>query len=253
MPPQGRHNDAIRPVIGAVVWPWRHPVIHLQNRKSVEAGLYDDYTRDGYQTFLLDPPASAYDLYTALPVSSYAKFMHESWWNDEYMRFGHQALKIPIHSMDPSSPFKTVVRQSDAFADFASLLTPVIRSRAALAFLVNYAMPQLVEHQQISIMNYLALLTRDVASAKVMRNRLHYEKRTWPNRLRGIREMGEKVTESFNTTWDALTEVLRRRLSRNTQDDVDEVIMEIQELVGHLTELNREFSSKLLPCNTETE
>ncbi|KAG6362747.1 hypothetical protein INS49_007840 [Diaporthe citri] len=170
---------------------------------------------------------------------SYAKFMQESWWDDAFIRFGHQALKIPIHSTDPSSPFKTTARQSDSFGDFAPFLTSVIRSRAALSFIVNYAMPRLHEHRQISILHYLALLTRDVATAKLMRNRLHYEKRTWPNRLRAIRDLRDKSTESFNTAWDGCIEVLQRPLAPSTVDDLDEFIMKVQELLANLTELNR--------------
>ncbi|KAL2284815.1 hypothetical protein FJTKL_08644 [Diaporthe vaccinii] len=238
-PGQGRHNDSIRPALSAVAWPWKHPAIHLQNQKSVDAGLYDNYTSDGYKTYLLDPPVSAYDLYTPLPVSSYAKFMQQSWWNMDFVKFGHQALKIPIHSTDPSSPFKTAARPTDSFADFVPLLTSVIRSRVALSFIVNYAMPRLHEHRQISILNYLALLTREAAAANIMRNRLHYEKRTWPNRFHRIRDLGEKSTESFNTVWDVLIKVLQRPLSLNTLNDLDEVIMSIRELLANLTELNR--------------
>lgn len=240
-PAQGRHNDAYRPVMAAIAWPWKHPRVHLQNRKAVEAGLYDNFTSDGYNTYLLDPPASAYDIFTPLPVSSYAKFMHQSWWDIDFVKFGHQALKIPIHSMDPSSPFKTTARPSDSLSDFAPFLTSVIRSRVALSFICSYAMPTLYENRQISILNYLALLTRDAVADKLMRNRLHYEKLTWPNRLRGIHDMGEKSKESFDTVWHSLTETLQRPLSENTAGEVLDVVMDIRRLLGHLTELNREF------------
>lgn len=252
-PAVGRHNDSFRPALSAVSWPWKHPAVHLQNRKAVDAGLYDDYTSDGYKTYLLDPPASAYDLCTPLPVSSYAKFMQQSWWDMEFAKFGHQALKIPIHSTDPSSPFKTVARPSESFTDSLPLLASVIRSRIALAFIVNYAIPRLQEHRQIHIMNYLALLTREAAISQLMRNRLHYEKRTWPSRFGRIRELGEKSTESFNTAWDVVNEVLQRPLSQNTVVDLDKVIMTIRDLLTNLTELNREFLSRLLSCKAETE
>lgn len=222
-------------------------MVHLQNQKSVDAGLYDDYTSDGYKTFLLDPPVSAYDLFTPLPVSSYAKFMQQSWWERDFVMFGHQALKIPIHSTDPSSPLKTAARISDSLADFAPLLTSVIRSRPALAFIFSYAIPRLHEHRQTSLLTYLVLLTRDAASAKVMRNRLHYEKRAWPSRLRRIRDLGEQSTESFNTAWNDFIETMQRPLSKNTAGEVNDVAMKIRQLLANLTELNREFSISSFP------
>lgn len=228
-------------------------MVHVQNQKSVDAGEYGDYTATPYQTYLLDPPASAYDLYTPVPVKSYAKFMQQSWWENDFIKFGHQGLKIPIHSTDPSSPLKTTARSHVTLNDFAVYLTSVIRSRVALAFISVYAVPRLLEHGQIAILNYLSMFTQDAAAAEIMRNRLHYEKRTWPTRLRGINDLSGKSTQSFDATWNDLIQKLQRPLSGNTAAEVIDVVMKIRELLAHLTELNRKSCLFFLPCGKETE
>lgn len=222
-------------------------MVHLQNQEAVDAGAYDPFSKGGYRAYLLDPPASAYDLYTPLPVSSYAKYMRQSFWDTDFVKFGHQALKMPIYSTDPSSPFKTVARPADSLADFAPFLTPVIRSRIAFAFIFSYAIPRLFQQEQMAIIDYLAILTRDAVAARVTRNRLHYEKRTWPNRLRGILDLCDKSTQSFETAWDFYNQKLQSPLSQNTAAEVDEVVLKMRDFLANLMELIRKFLLEFLP------
>lgn len=220
-------------------WPWKHPQIHLQNQQSVDEGLYRDYTSGGYKAYLLDPPASAYELFTPLPVKSFAKFMQQSWWDFEFVKFGHQGLKIPIHSTDPSSAFKTVTRPSESIAQFLPMLTMVIRNSAALEFIATYAMPVLYENNQLSILLYLEMLTREAATANLMRNRLHYEKRTWPNRLGAIVELSRTSIQNFDTIWYSLNQTFQGPLLENLLFNTEQVSEDIRELLINLTELNR--------------
>lgn len=239
LPNTERSNDIPRPVISAVTWPWKHPAIEKQNQLAVDAGQYTPYTSHGYRAYLLDPPASAYDLFTPLPVRSYAKYMYQSWWNTDFRRFGHQALKIPLYSTDPSSQLKTIARPAETFNEFIPLLTSVIRSRVSLAFITTYAIPQLYKRRYVNIMTYFMMMTRDAATAAVMRNRLHYEKRSWPTRLGRIQDQGDTITQSFDTVWNALIQTLQRPLSENTAVDAAGLIQRLRELIAHLMELNR--------------
>jgi hypothetical protein len=218
-------------------------MIHLQNKKSVNAGLYRRYASPhGYRTFLLDPPAAAYDLMTPLPVSSFAKFMQQSWWDSEFVKFGHQGLKIPIHSTDPSSKFKTIAKPSEGLIpQFLSMLTAVLRSQTALEF-IDYAMPVLREHNQGAVLNYLILLTLETASASLLRNRLHYEKRTWPNRLRLIEELSRTSTQSFNNVWYSLNQTFQGQFSENTLDSLQQMEKHTRVLLTDLMELDRKCS-----------
>lgn len=238
-PAPGRQNEGYRPFVSAVSWPWKHPMIHLQNQRSVNAGLYRNYTSHGYRTYLLDPPASAYDLMTPLPVSSFAKFMQQSWWDSDFVKFGHQGLKIPIHSTDPSSPLKTIAMPNENLvSQFLPMLTVVLRSQDALEF-IDYATLTLREHSQTAILTYLMLLTREAASASLMRNRLHYEKRTWPNRLRGIEELSRTSTQNFNTVWYSLNQTLQSQLSQKILVNLQQVDRNIRAMLVSLMELDR--------------
>ena len=228
-------------MVFATSWPWRHPNVHLQNQRSVDAGKYGKYTDDGYTTFLLDPPVTAYNLMTPLPVSSYAKFMQQSWWDNQFGKFGHQALKVPIHSTDFSSPFKSIARPEEWLSGVLPCLTTVIRSRVALDFIINYATPQLFNHGQMAILFYLTLLTREAAAAGLLRNRLHYEKLTWPHRLRVIQDMSSKASQSFDRVWDFLSPRLQRPLSGDTVGDIDEVVLRTRNLLTDLMELKSKF------------
>ncbi|KAJ0107255.1 hypothetical protein J7T55_007625 [Diaporthe amygdali] len=129
-----RDNDAYRPFLSAVNWPWMHPTVHFQNQRSVEAGNYGNATSHGYRLYLLDPPAPAFDLKTPLPVSSYAKFMQESWWETEFVKFGHQGLRLSIHSTDPSSPMMSVIRPNQTVVEFFPLLTSDLTSTSTQGF-----------------------------------------------------------------------------------------------------------------------
>lgn len=216
-----------------------HPTVHFQNQRSVEAGNYGNATSHGYRLYLLDPPAPAFDLKTPLPVSSYAKFMQESWWETEFVKFGHQGLRLSIHSTDPSSPMMSVIRPNQTVAEFFPLLTSVIKSVGVLGFINNHALPRLREHQLISIMRYLSLLTREAASAKLFRNRLHYEKRTWPTRVHGIQDLTSTSTQGFNAIWNRVLETLQQPLSDATAARVSDLTETMRGLLRNLMELNR--------------
>lgn len=82
------------PILQAADWPWSHPQVYLQSQRAVNRGFYDAYTRGAYRTYLLSPAAPVYALRTLLPVMNYACVLQTSWWENNFQRYGHQALKI---------------------------------------------------------------------------------------------------------------------------------------------------------------
>jgi hypothetical protein len=65
---------------------------------EVDRSFYAPYATEDYVGFLLDPPAPVYSQRRPVPIDSYAQFFRESWWQSEFQRFGHQALKlVPSH------------------------------------------------------------------------------------------------------------------------------------------------------------
>lgn len=51
--------------------------------------------------FLLNPPAPVYDQFRPVEVESYARFFQEAWWQGQFQRFGHQALRFnpPLNAL----------------------------------------------------------------------------------------------------------------------------------------------------------
>lgn len=83
----------LRPYIQNCSWPASHLAPDLQHLET-NRSFYAPYAAGGYKGFLLDPPAPAYDEKRPVPVESYAQFFRESWWQGDFRRFGHQALKF---------------------------------------------------------------------------------------------------------------------------------------------------------------
>lgn len=77
----------------ACSWPWGHQAPDLQH-EGVNRSFYAPYARGAYSGFLLNPPAPVYDQWRPVKVDSYERFFRESWWQGEFQKFGHQALRF---------------------------------------------------------------------------------------------------------------------------------------------------------------
>lgn len=164
--------------------------------------------------------------------------MQQSWWDTDFVKFGHQGLKLPIHSTNSDTPLKTVAKTSESMLQFLPMLTMVIRSQIAIEF-IEYAIRTMYELDYAAIVRYLVLLTREAASASLMRNRLHYEKITWPRRLQGIRDFCDKSTQNFDTVWNSVNQNLLGDPSTATLVNIQRVSGDIRHMLRDLTELRR--------------
>lgn len=119
----------------AVSWPWGHEAPELQH-PGVDRSFYEPYARGGYRGFLLNPPAPVYTQWRPVEVESYARFLRESWWESEFQRFAHQALKF-------TPPFNAlmVLTTSDARLMRAELVREL--GRADYDFIAREAFPLL--------------------------------------------------------------------------------------------------------------
>lgn len=120
------------------------------------------------------------------------------------------------------------------------MLGGLLRSESALDF-IDYAVPVLRANNHTAILRYLMLLTMEGSSAGLMRNRLHYEKRTWPNRRRGIEELSRTSAQNFHTIWASLNQTLQSPISPNTLGNVYQVQGNIHTMLINLMELDRKF------------
>lgn len=83
----------LKSYILAVSWPWAHPAPELQHQ-SVDRSLYAPYAEGSYTGYLLYPPAPVYTQQRPVEVEWYARLFREAWWQNEFRKFGHQALKL---------------------------------------------------------------------------------------------------------------------------------------------------------------
>lgn len=90
----------LRTYVLACSWPWSHKAPDLQ-RHGVDRSSYTQYARGGYSGYLLSPYAPVYDQWRPVEVESYERFLHEAWWQGQFQRFGHQALRLtpPLNAL----------------------------------------------------------------------------------------------------------------------------------------------------------
>lgn len=92
-PPIGPGTFA--PVLQNTRWPWTHPAVELQGQGAVAGGDYGAYASgDSYTTYLLNPPASAYNFAALIPLEAYEGFLRTSWWESDFRKYGMQGLKM---------------------------------------------------------------------------------------------------------------------------------------------------------------
>lgn len=170
--------------------------------------------------------------------------MQQSWWDTDFVKFGHQGLKIPIHSTDSNRPLKTITVSSESISQFLPMLSMVIRSQTALEF-IQYAMITMYEHGYEAILQYLVLLTREAASASLLRNRLYYEKSTWSKRRVGINDFSDRSTQSFNMVWNSVNQSFQGPPSPRTLVDIQQLTRDMRDMLRNLTELRRKFLTNI--------
>lgn len=146
---------------------------------------------------LTEPPASTVNRETALPVTTYSRLFHESFWarGGPFAQYGHQALRMPVHQWE-GRPLKSqfeflYVRNHDSSRAFGS--------KAAVNWMLSaYAL--LREAGQYAIAEYMLHLTESLVEGSRMGKRLHYEKKTWAQtdprilgRIGEIRRLGNQL------------------------------------------------------------
>lgn len=134
-------------------------------------------SKNKWPEWLTDPPPSLISRETALPVPTYSRLFHESFWarGGPYYQYGHQALRLPTDrwgGRSLKSHFEFYyVRKRDVLA--------VLRSRAAYRWMIC-AKVLLDEARLHAISEYMLALTEGLVEANRMGRRLHYDKKTWP-------------------------------------------------------------------------
>lgn len=121
-------------------WPYTHLEVFHQNAEAVRAGLYNKFTILPYSAFLLFPRSPVYDLYTPIPLANFSHLLQTSWWSGDFLKYGHDALKITPTRADQSSPMQSSL--AFRYNDFRSLLgkLKILELHEADNWIVTYSL-----------------------------------------------------------------------------------------------------------------
>lgn len=233
------------PILSLHSWPWAHK--HLQSRGSVEAGDYAEFANgESYGTFLLNPPAPAYNFRTAIPIDAYEGFRRRIWWQIEFQKFGHQGLKLtndfPRRCAESSTglQFLSTLDHGPDDETIADLLRAAYPSEdnAAVSFMET-AQRLLAVQGYVILAKYLRGLVLEAVLPEVESRRLAFEAQTWARTydqelcglaeqtLQDFRVMDSEVRDLANTPQAVRphikVEAVNGRLDGMLQDDLMEL------------------------------
>lgn len=107
-------------------------------------------------------------------------------------------------------------------------------------FLFETAPDILRAQQQYLLLQWLQRITFDTASLKIMKLRLHYERRTWPQKHGKIQELCQNVTRDFETVGSSLRRIVSSSSAVNFEQITNQVntllrqdLVEIHRLLGY--------------------
>lgn len=175
-----------RPILQQVRWPWPHNAVHLQNKRSAEAGDYADYASgNGYKTYLLNPPAPAYSFRSLLPVNAYEGILRQAWWQSEFRKFGLQGLRLTgARDLQPGQargtpPAAVLLHGSYASTSADLWMAAYPSERNAVVLFMQTAEWALLGYGHAILAKYLNGLAEETIMPDVENRRLRYESRTW--------------------------------------------------------------------------
>ncbi|KAG8162987.1 hypothetical protein KVR01_007465 [Diaporthe batatas] len=178
----------LRPFVVGTSWPSSHLAVDLQHR-DVDRSFYAPYATRDYTGFLLEPPAPVFDQDRPIPIVDYARFSHESFWHNQFAKYGHQALKL-----FPAPDALVILHPRGN----RLLRTEIIRELGDedYRYFGTKVLPMLRNLQQTLLADWLTLETNDLVLEQVTHHRLHYEARTW------IRTYGDIIAILDRTIFD---------------------------------------------------
>ncbi|POS70495.1 hypothetical protein DHEL01_v211113 [Diaporthe helianthi] len=187
----------LRPFINALSWPTSHLAVDLQH-EDVDRSFYAPYATGDYSGFLLNPPAPVFDQSRPIPIDHYAQFFHESFWQNQFTRFGHQALKL-VPSQDA---LMNLLPRGNRLVNFE-----IRRELSAedYHYFSETLLPLLKSLQQYLLVDWLVLETNSLVLEQVTHHRLHYEARTWIKTYGDIISLLDKSIADINQVGGEMT------------------------------------------------
>ncbi|KAG6353596.1 hypothetical protein INS49_005558 [Diaporthe citri] len=175
--PQG--GSYLHPYVLAISWPWSHKYPFLQH-PGVDRSEYAPYASGGYEGYLLNPPAPVYEQWRPVEVEYYERFLQEAWWQGQFQRFGHQALRL-------NPPFNALMVLPDDYEFFR-----------------DEATTGLYELRQFPLAQWLWHGTEGLVIGNLTAARLKFEARTWGRTYAKIDTQVDKCLADIGDLGNAL-------------------------------------------------
>ncbi|KAK2616125.1 hypothetical protein N8I77_002833 [Diaporthe amygdali] len=162
-------------------WPWGHRAPDLQHQ-SVDKTRYVQYATGAYRAYLLDPPAPVYNVSRPIPIQYYAPFLRESWWQNDFQKYGQQALKI----WEPPDTFISISNNHG-------------KNYNTRYYRLNLLAAWLLEE------------TEEIVAGQVTVQRLRFEARTWNRKYQRLRALSDQIISGIDSlssligTWLAVS------------------------------------------------
>lgn len=132
---------------------------------------------------MADPKAPTWSLITAIPIEEYRRVFVKSWWDTVYRQQGIKALKF-VPFLWSGRPAKTVLQVGGDHQD--AEIIKAFRNRHTVRWMLSTASETLRDTGNFILERFLRLATFEVASAKILRRRLHYERYGWDSKFSQI-------------------------------------------------------------------
>ena len=164
----------------------------------------DEY--NGWPIWLTYPPANLVRRETALPVKMVTRYLDEDFWSGVFSKYGHESLKLSRHQWE-GKPLRTGVHYEITSKRYVQ---KAFRSKRAY-FWMRLASDVLYRARKYALGEYMLALSRSVVESDMMRQRLHYEKKTWPVTDAKLRKLDRKMTRTREDIKKRLAEYTERR------------------------------------------
>ncbi|KAG8162184.1 hypothetical protein KVR01_007949 [Diaporthe batatas] len=169
------------------------------NAGPTSHGEIDDF---GWPGWLLDPPPTVVERNTALPVAMMSRLHDESFWDTQFARFGHEALRYAVHQWE-GRPLRSSFSYTHLPLDvMRRALGP---ARGAAWRWLEAAEDLLSRGGEPVLAEWLLLLASDAAGPALVRRRFRVEARRWRTADAAARAAARRL--------DGLVTAARARLS----------------------------------------
>jgi hypothetical protein len=201
--------------LGLDAWPDSRPAPHVEDLN-----------------ILKNPPLPVDSFTTPLPVRSWAKLYSQAFWDHDFQKYGHQALKLI-----PDQPVPALLRRD--YQRLKEYQRVFGRGEGQWLYI---ALGKIYETGKATLYIYLRQLVMERLEQIWIRKRWHHDSRTWTYRNKDLVALKQKckdLEESFASNYRCMTatEEQKSEIIQSNNDDIANAIMNNQPVAGSMLDM----------------